>query len=174
MIASSGFRMLWLAATISALGNGMRWVALPLLAVRRSADPWTISLITAAEQAPWLLVGLLAGALADRYDRRRLAGWSDLSRAALMTAFTVAVALNATPIVVIALLGFLLTCGEALASAAVSALIPALVPPAARPAANGQLQAGTQVTDSLIGTPAGAVLFGALAIAPFALDAATF
>src|SRR5262245_25122852 len=132
---SPGFRLLWLAATTSALGNGMRWVALPLLAVRHSTDPWTISLITAGEPAPWLLVGLFAGALADRYDRRRLAGWSDLGRAALMAAFSVAVALDATPIVAIALLAFLLSCGEALASAAVAGLVPALVPPAARPSA---------------------------------------
>ncbi|HWS39631.1 MAG TPA: MFS transporter [Actinoplanes sp.] len=174
MSSFRGFPLLWLAATTSALGNGMRWVALPLLAVRETTDPWTISLVTAAEQAPWLIFGLAAGAVADRYDRRRLALWSDLLRALVMAAFTVAVVAGATPIAVIIVLGFLLTCGETVTSASMAAVIPQLVPPAGRPAANGRLQAGIQVTDSLIGSLAGAALFGLAAAAPFALDALTF
>jgi MFS family permease len=174
MESRPGFRTLWLAATTSALGDGVRWIALPLLAVRQSTDPGTISLITVAEEAPWLLFGLFAGVLADRYDRRRVVWITDVGRALLMGAFTLAVAGGAAGIPVIAALGFLLTCGEAVSGAAVSGLIPALVPAPRRPAANGRLQAGVLVTDTLVGSPVGALLFTAAAVAPFALDAATF
>ncbi|MEV6931184.1 MFS transporter [Dactylosporangium sp. NPDC051485] len=168
------FTLLWLAAVTSALGNGMRWIALPLLAAGQSRDPWTISLVTAAEQVPWLLFGLAAGALADRHDRRALVRRSDLGRAAAVAAFAVAVAVGETPIVLIAALGFALTCGEAVTSAATAALLPAVVPPSRRATANGHLMAGVQLTDALIGPSAGAALFGLAAFAPFALDAATF
>src|SRR3954465_4736188 len=116
MFSNRGFPLLWLGGgppgpahggrggVTSALGNGMRWVALPLLAAGQSGDPWTISLVIAAEQLPWLVFGLFAGVLADRYDRRRLARNSDLARAAAMAAFTVAVACGATPIALIAAL----------------------------------------------------------------------
>src|SRR5436309_5431411 len=174
MRTPAGFRLLWLAATASALGNGVRWIALPLLAVRQTTDPGAISLVTVAEEAPWVLFGLLAGVLADRYDRRRVLVAGNLARAGLMVAFTLAVAGGVATIPVIAALGFLLTCGEAVAGAAETALIPALVPAGRRPAANGRLQAGILVTDTLVGSPVGALLFTLAAVAPFALDAGTF
>nr|BFE56971.1 hypothetical protein GCM10020063_014970 [Dactylosporangium thailandense] len=169
-----GFALLWLASVTSALGNGMRWVALPLLAAGQSGDPWTISLIAAAEELPWLLFGLLSGVLADRFDRRRLALGADLGRAAVMVAFTVAVACGFAPVGLIVVLGFVLTCGDTVAAPALAGLLPAVVPPVERPAANGRLLAGVQITDTLIGSTAGAALFAAAAVLPFAVDAATF
>ncbi|GAA2364352.1 MFS transporter [Dactylosporangium salmoneum] len=174
MFGGRNFNLLWLAAVTSALGNGVRWIALPLLAAGQSRDPWTISLVTAAEQVPWLLFGLAAGALADRHDRRALVRRSDLARAAAVAAFAVAVAAGATPIALIAALGFVLTCGETVTSAATAALLPAVVPPPRRATANGHLMAGVQLTDALIGPSAGAALFGLAAFAPFAIDAVTF
>ena len=174
MKSSRGFTLLWLAATTSALGDGVRWIALPLLAVRVSTDPGTVALVTAAEQAPWLLFGLFAGVLADRYDRRRVIWWTDLGRAALAAGFAVAVVCGAATIALIAAVGFLLTCGETVSAAATGGLVPALVPAPHRPAANGRLQAGVLVTDTLIGSPLGAVLFTVAAGLPFAVDAVTF
>jgi MFS family permease len=174
MKSPPGFTVLWLAATTSALGDGVRWIALPLLAVQLSTDPGTVALITAAEQAPWLLFGLFAGVLADRYDRRRVIWWTDLGRGLLAGGFAVAVVCDAATIALIATLGFLLTCGETINGAATNGLVPALVPAPQRPAANGRLQAGVLVTDTLVGSPLGAVLFTVAAVAPFVLDAATF
>ncbi|WP_426503902.1 MFS transporter [Dactylosporangium sp. McL0621] len=174
MFANRGFVLLWLASVTSALGNGMRWAALPLLAAGQSGDPWVISLITAAEQLPWLLFGLFAGVLADRFDRRRLARWSDLARAAVMAAFAAAVACGYAPIALIAALGFVLTCGDTVAGPALAGLLPAVVPPSDRPAANGRLLAGVQITDTMLGATAGAALMAVAAAAPFAIDAATF
>jgi MFS family permease len=68
----SEFRVLWAAAAVSNLGDGLRVAALPLLAATITRDPAQIAAVTAAIWTPWLLIGLYAGALADRADRPAL------------------------------------------------------------------------------------------------------
>lgn len=170
----SRFRLLWTSVTVSSLGDGMRFVALPLLAARISGDPRDLALVTVAEQLPWLLFGLPAGALADRVDRRRLLWTVDACRAVLVAGFAAAVACGIAGIPLIALVGFLLGCGQTLYNAGWAGVVPAVVRPADRPRANGRLQAGALVTDSLLGAPLGTVCFGLAALAPFAVDAVSF
>ncbi|MDH6121112.1 MFS family permease [Kitasatospora sp. GAS204A] len=168
------FRLLWTSVTVSALGDGMRFVALPLLAARISGDPRDLALVAVAEQLPWLLLSLPAGALADRVDRRRLLWTVDACRAVLAAGFAITVALGVARIPLIALVGFLLGCGQTLYNAGWAGVVPAVVRPADRPRANGRLQAGALVTDSLLGAPLGTVCFGLAALAPFAVDALSF
>lgn len=113
----SRFRLLWTSVTVSSLGDGMRFVALPLLAARISGDPRDLALVTVAEQLPWLLFSLPAGALADRVDRRRLLWTVDACRAVLVAGFAAAVAFGVVGILLIALVGFLLGCGQTLYNA---------------------------------------------------------
>ncbi|WP_371131433.1 hypothetical protein [Streptomyces sp. Ag109_O5-10] len=54
--------------------DASRSSALPLPAARLTANPLAIASVTACGYVPWLLFGLLAGAVADRVDRRRAAG----------------------------------------------------------------------------------------------------
>jgi MFS family permease len=68
----SEFRVLWAAAAVSNLGDGLRVAALPLLAATITRDPAQIAAVTAAIWLPWLLIGLYAGALVDRADRPAL------------------------------------------------------------------------------------------------------
>ena len=64
---------------------------LPLLAVVGfDAGPGWMGLITAAAWAPWLLVGLPAGAWVDRLPARRVMVASDLLAAATLTSVPVA------------------------------------------------------------------------------------
>jgi MFS family permease len=67
----TGFAKLWAAQGISNLGDGVYGTALPLLAATLTRDPLLVSLVSFAEWLPWLLFGLLSGALLDRWDRRR-------------------------------------------------------------------------------------------------------
>lgn len=170
----SRFRLIWTSVTVSALGDGMRFVALPLLAARISRDPRDLALVAVAEQLPWLLLSLPAGALADRVDRRRLLWAVDACRAVLAAGFAITVALGAARIPLIVLVGFLLGCGQTFYNAGWSGVVPAVVRPADRPRANGRLQAGALVTDSLLGGPLGTVCFGLAALVPFAVDAVSF
>ncbi|MBB5874124.1 MFS family permease [Allocatelliglobosispora scoriae] len=170
----SEFRLLLAASTVSSLGNGVRWIALPLLAAQISADPRAVSLVTAAEQAPFLLFGLLAGVLADRRDRRALMWQADLVRGLIMAAFTVAVLHGTVEIWMVAAIGFLITCGDMINNAAFAGLVPVLVTAERRPKANSRVQIGVLIADPLVGSVLGAVLFGLAAALPFGLDAATF
>lgn len=65
------FRIFLVARTISWAGNAITVVALPLLVYQLSESPALTGLVAAGEAVPYLLFGLLAGALADRWDRKR-------------------------------------------------------------------------------------------------------
>ncbi|MEV0841384.1 MFS transporter [Actinocatenispora sera] len=168
------FGLLWGAATISALGDGVHWIALPLLAASVTSDPRLVSLVSVAEQLPWVLFGLLAGALADRVDRRRVLWRLDLVRAGIVAVLAGTVLTDSVTLPVVLLVAFTLTSVGTVYDAASAAMVPALVPVAERPAANGRLQAGTLVADTLLGAPVGATLFTLYAAAPFLVDTASF
>lgn len=88
----NAFWRFWTASTVSALGDGLTFVALPLLAARLTRDPAQIALVQTGQYAAWLAFGLVAGALADRWERRRIMAATDAVRAMLFGAFALAVA----------------------------------------------------------------------------------
>jgi MFS family permease len=61
------FWTIWTAATVSAVGDGVRYVAFPLLATSITRDPRAVALLFAAGYLPWPLLGLVGGAVVDRY-----------------------------------------------------------------------------------------------------------
>ncbi|WP_055587983.1 MFS transporter [Peterkaempfera griseoplana] len=170
----SAFRLVWASATLSGFGDGMRFVALPLLASGISGDPRDIALVFLAEQAPWLLLAVPAGAVADRVDRRRLLWTVDAVRALVAALPALLVVLDSPSIPLLAATGFLLGAGEVLHSGAWAALVPALVGPEDRPRANAAVQAGMLIGDTLVGTPLGALVFAVAAAGPFVVDAVSF
>ena len=89
---SGPFWRLWTASTVSAFGDGLTFVAVPLLAARLTQDPARVALVQTAQYTSWLVLGLVAGALVDRWDRLRIMALTDLARAALFGAFALAVA----------------------------------------------------------------------------------
>ncbi|SEM15587.1 MFS transporter [Nonomuraea pusilla] len=66
------YRLLWTARTISVTGSEVSKLAVPLTAVTLlTASPFEMGLLTAAASIPALLLGLQAGAVADRLTRHR-------------------------------------------------------------------------------------------------------
>jgi MFS family permease len=89
------FMKLWSAETISQLGTQVTMLALPLAAVYvLRATVFEVSLLTVAEFAPFLLVGLPAGVWVDRMSRRRVLIAGDLGRAAVLGSIPLAAALE--------------------------------------------------------------------------------
>ncbi|MEU4193721.1 MFS transporter [Kribbella sp. NPDC026611] len=78
------FRRYWIARALSVTGSMVTAIALPVLVYRLSGSTVLTALVTALESAPYLLTGLFAGALADRWNRRRVMVSADLVNAVLV------------------------------------------------------------------------------------------
>jgi len=165
---------LWSASTASALGDGLRRVALPLLAVHLSTDPRQVALVADAGTLPWLVFGLPVGALFDRWDRRRTVWVVDLLRTLTVAVLAGAAAAGALSVALLAGVTFVLGTGEIFAESAALALVPQLVASFQLERANGRLQAGEVTAGQFAGQGLGGVLFAVALALPFALDAATF
>ncbi|EYT80477.1 MULTISPECIES: MFS transporter [unclassified Streptomyces] len=168
------FGRLWSAAVLSSFGDALRTAALPLLAASLTDDPLLIASVTACGYLPWIVFGLLGGAVADRVDQRRAMGAVDAVRALLVGAFAVAVALGHASIGLLIALAFALTTLQTLFDNAATALLPALVDREALGSANTRLMTGQRVAGGLVGAPVVPVLIAAGAAVPFAADAVTF
>jgi predicted MFS family arabinose efflux permease len=79
------FLKLWAGQTVSVFGDQVGFLALPLTAVLvLHATPAEMGLLGAAERAPFLLIGLVAGVWIDRQRRRPILMGADLGRALLV------------------------------------------------------------------------------------------
>ena len=168
------FRPLWLAGGVSSIGDGLAAVALPLLAATLTHDPRLVAGVVVAQRLPWLVLGLPAGGLADRWDRRRLLGVSELSRMAILLALGAAVAAHGATIVVIYGAAFLLGAFETLFAGATFAALPALVEADDLAKANGRLGATQAAGEFFIGPAIGGLLFATAAGLPFVFDGISF
>ncbi|HEY2960216.1 MAG TPA: MFS transporter [Actinomycetota bacterium] len=170
------YHKLWSAAAISTLGDGVFLTALPLLAATLSRDPLRVSLVTFAGWLPWLLFGLLSGALVDRWDRRRVMWTVDACRFVVAGALGVAVLAGWASILLLAAIGFLLGTGQTLFDNAAQSLIPTLVSRDTQrlERANSQLYGAQTVSQNFAGPPLGGALFALAASVPFLADAVSF
>jgi MFS family permease len=156
------------------LGDGVTLVAGPLLAASLTRDPLLVGGLTFAQRVPWLLFPLISGALVDRLDRRRVMGYADAVRTALIGALGVAALLGWASMPLLYVVFFLMGTLETLFDNASQAIIPALVSRERLERANSRLYAAEIVTNELAGSPLGGFLFGLAAAVPFLLDAGTY
>lgn len=168
------FWRFWAASTVSNLGDGVRMVALPLLAVRLSEDPLVIAGLVALAFLPWVVFGPISGALVDRVDRRRLIIGVQVGRGTVAMAFAAAVWSGSVAVWMLYVTAFVIALGETLVDSAAQAAVPRLVRPTQLEAANGRVIAGQIVTNDVVGAPIGAWLFAAGATIPFLFDGVTY
>jgi MFS family permease len=122
------FRDRWIASTISSLGTWMQDTAGTWLMTSLTASPLLIALMQTAASLPVLLLGLLAGATADLFDRRRLLifwqGWMLVSVAILAILTFLG---HISPWALLSFT-FLLNVGSSMNNPAWQAIVPELVP----------------------------------------------
>ncbi len=75
------FWRFWTASTVSRAGSNMTTVALPLVALTNlQVSTFQVTLLAAASQAAWLLLGLPAGVIVQKVPLRRMQVAMDLIR----------------------------------------------------------------------------------------------
>lgn len=84
------FRLLWITTVFSAGGNWVQQVTLSWLAYDLTNSPVQVSLVLGARTLP-MLTSPFSGALADRFDRRRLLIIDHLAMALIATSFAIVV-----------------------------------------------------------------------------------
>lgn len=122
------FRLLWIGATVSTLGDGMTLVALIWLVYERTGSAIDIGWLTFFYTAPVVVGGLLAGVLLDRFDRRAVLALDTAARGIVMASVPLVALTGDVPtwflFAVAAVYGLL----KMVPLAGVPAMIPALVP----------------------------------------------
>jgi MFS family permease len=88
------WRQFFAAHAVSVVGTAVTTVVLPIALFQRTGSPGWTALLTALQTIPYLLFGLVAGAVADRSDRRRIMLRADLAAAAIVGSVPAADALG--------------------------------------------------------------------------------
>ena len=153
------FGKLWTAAAFSNLADGLGRTAVPLIATTLTHDPLAISVLGALAFLPWLIFGLPAGMIVDRFDRRIVMAIANAIRGGV--ALWLAILTVTGDISLWALFAGTLVfgLGETLFDNATNAVIPGVVKRSQLDRANGWMQAAQVTIDSFIATPIAGVLF---------------
>ena len=169
-----GFRWLLAAAIVNNLGDGIVLAAGPLLVASQTSDPFLVSMAALAGMLPKLIFGVLGGAAADRFDRRRMVVGVNLVRALALVILVATIVSGNISIAVVLVTLFVLGTAETFADSASSTLLPGLVEREDLGIANARMQGAFLLTNQLVGPPIGALLFAAGMALPFATNAVCF
>ncbi len=168
------FTRLWAAFTATNLADGLSLTAFPLLAIELTDDARLIALVTVFRFVPFVLVGLPAGVLLDRFDRRRIAVIAQLGRGAAVGGLAVATAADRASVLLLVATAFAVGVGEVLTDGGLPALVRELVRVDQLEVANGRFSATQTVSNIFVGPPLGALLFQLRPALPFAVSVGLF
>ena len=165
---------LWLSSAASNLADGIFWIAFPLFAIQLTDSPALIAGVTVVGRLPWLLFVLVAGALADRLDRRRTMVAVAIMRTIVTAGLTIGILGDAVTLPVLYVTAFVLGVGETLFDTAAQSVMPNIVERDKLSVANGRLYAVELTMNQFVGPPLAGVLAGAALALAFAGSAIGF
>jgi MFS family permease len=169
-----GFRRLLAMWVVNNAGDGVVVAAGPLLVASQTRDPFLVSLALLMEYLPALLFGVIGGAAADRFDRKRTVIAANLGRAVVLATLAATIVTGQVNIAVVLVALFVLGTAETFADSASSTLLPNLVRREDLGIANARMQGGLLLTNQLVGPPVGAFLFALGMAIPFSVNAVAF
>ncbi|WP_275002086.1 MFS transporter [Promicromonospora iranensis] len=167
------FVVFWGTQTLSVLGDSFSVIAFPLLMLEATGSLVQMGLLTSVMAAGSLSMGLVGGAVVDRFDRRRLLIACDVARLLLFAAVPVCWAFEPQVWLLFVVAGVASVFGQLFQITYITA-VPTIVGRERVADANSKLQATASLAS--IGGPALAGLIAATVgvTAAIAIDAATF
>lgn len=171
---SSVFRSIWVASTISNFGGmiqsvGAAWM---MTSIARSAD--MVALVQASTALPIVLFSLIAGAMADNFDRRRLMLGAQTFLLLVSAALAICTWFGAITPWLLLTFTFLIGCGSAFTAPAWQASVGDMVPREHVPAAVALNSMGFNLARSVGPALGGIVVATVGAAGAFAINAVTY
>jgi MFS family permease len=164
------FRTLVVGYSCSAFGNYLNLIALSLYTYHVTGSPLGIGIVMALRLSAGFTAGLVAGAVVNRFDRRRLMIGTDLAQAGAM----VALAIGPQNPVLLGAMAVLLGAGNTLFTVALRSSVPEMVGADARVRANGLLVTGRSLGTVLGFASAGIIVATGGYPTAFLINAASF
>jgi MFS family permease len=168
------FKVLLSSQGVSSLGDAVSFTALPLLVLALTGSGFAMGIVGALQTLPDLVFGMVAGALADRSDRKRMMLLADLGRAALTALIPISVALDGPTMAVVLVVAAPMSVLRTFFLAGYTASVPALVGRSQVGRANSYFEA-VYSTGYIVGPAIAGVLASVIGPGPtLAIDAASF
>jgi MFS family permease len=167
------FAILWSGQAVSELGSSMSVLVFPLVGYAITGSAGLAGLATAAAVLGSVVAGLPAGALIDRWPRRRVLFIGNLAGAAVFGVLAGVTLADHLTIAVLIAGGIAGGVVSSFLDPAASAAVRAVVPGEQLPLAYARLQVRRHAVD-LAGPPLGGALYAVVRGLPFLVDAASY
>jgi MFS family permease len=166
--------LLWLAQIISAAGDAIYQIALFWLVLEITGSSTTTGLIAMAAFLPAMLFGLYAGVIADKYNRKLIMIFSNLSQALTVIVIPIILYFGYENIFLIGILAFVRASFSTFFPPALNALVPMITSKDRLVRVNSILATSGQLA-YLIGPLAAGVILSVVSIQYlFVIDSASF
>ena len=172
--AHAAFALLWTATLVSNTGTWMHEVGAGWLMTTLNPSPAVVTLVQAATTLPVFLFALLAGALADRVDKRAMLIALNSALFVVVSVLAVLVWLEAMTPALLILFTLVLGTGAAFMAPAWQSIVPQLIPRAKLKPAIALNSMGINLSRAIGPALAGVLIASVGLAAPFALNALSY
>ena len=167
------YLLLWSGQGVSTLGSAISRLTFPLLILAFTGSPAQAGFVGALNVLPYLIFSLPAGALIDRWDRKRVMLLCDTGRALNMASIPAMIALGHLTLVQLYCNSLIEGSFFVFFNIAEVACLPRVVSKEQLPAATGQNEAITNAA-TLLGPLLGGFFFSLYRLLPFLVDAISY
>ncbi len=174
LIYNRDYMLLWSGQVVSTMGNGVSFLALPLLILAITNSPFATGIASALYSLPYLLFSLPVGALMDRWDRKWVMIVADVVRAVNIATIPFAMFFGVLTVWQLCVTSFIEGTAFVFFNLAETAALPRVVDKRQLPAAVAQNEAAMGVV-GLLGPSLGGFLYQSVGrIFPFIFDTISY
>ncbi len=167
------YMLLWSGQVVSSTGTQVSTLAFPLLILALTSSPALAGFAGALRALPYLIFSLPAGALVDRWDRKRVMIICDAGRGLAMASIPFALLIGHLTVAQLFIVSAVEGTLYVFFNISEAACLPRVVSKQQLPAATAQNQATDGIT-ILVGPPLGGALFQVGRTIPFLADAISY
>jgi MFS family permease len=167
------YMLLWCGQTVNVIGTQVSQIAYPLLVLALTRSPAQAGFVAAARTVPWLVFALPAGALVDRWNRKRMMILCSAGSGLALASIAISYALGMLTIWQIIVVSFVEGTFGLFFGLAESSALPHVVTKEQLPTAVAQQNAQYSVA-ALIGPPLGGALYSISHLLPFLVDSGSY